>query len=301
MRAAVVTGFGGPDVIEVRSDWPEPPCGPADVVIVVAGSGVNPADVKIRRGEREAPNFPYVMGREAAGVVVQVGSQVRTFNTGEHVFSYFQWSGEPGGCAERVAIPELLIARAPSTLDLVDAATIPLAASTALQALRALRLGAGDVLAVVGASGGVGTFAVQLAASLGAQVLAVCGTSGAAMVRGLGADVVLDRRDPCALPALGSSTHLLDLVGAAHATEFLPHLPSGIEAVTTTKAWHGAGLKVRYVRAESSATDLEFLAGLVDNGLLRPVIVERYGLADAGQAHLRMESGTVHGKLVVEV
>lgn len=297
----MVSRFGGPEVVEVRTDWPEPRLGHADVLVAVAGSGVNPADVKIRRGNREVPRLPYVPGREAAGTVLAVGAGVDALQPGDRVFSYFQWSGTPGGLAERLVLPAHLVARAPDTLDLVESATLPLAGSTALQALRALQAEPGDVLAVVGASGGVGTYAVQLAACAGVRVIALAGASSVDLLDGLGADVVIDYRDASALDQLHRATHLLDLVGESSAARYTCHLRPDVRAVTTTKAWRFASREVAYVRAQSLVADLDVLAHRVDDGELRPVIANRFGLDDASEAHRRVESGGVHGKVVVEI
>lgn len=301
MRASVVGRFGPPEVIDYRLDWPEPhPPGPGEVLVAVAASGVNPADVKIRLGLRDDANLPYVPGREAAGTVLAVGAQVDSVRPRDRVYGYFQWNADPGGLAERLVVPADCITRSPATIDDVAAAAIPLSGSTALQALRALALKRGDVLAVLGGSGGVGTFAVQLAAHIGATVIAVAGAGSAPFLRTLGASTAIDyTTDP--LSPLRAATHLLDVVGEVAAVPFLAEMPALERGVSTVKAWAGPRPPVDYVRARSNVADLDELAAHVDKRHLKVVVAHCFPHEQTVQAHRRVEAGRVRGKVVVTV
>src|SRR5205823_5433707 len=160
---------GPPEVIHVREvDDPGPP-GPDEVRIDVLATGVNPVDAKLRQGLGVLPpevSLPYVTGREAAGIVNAAGD-ASGFVAGDAVFSLFRWSSRPGGAAEHLVVPAALVGRRPAEVPVEVAAAVPLAGTTALQTLRALDAPSGATMVVVGASGGVGTFFIQLALDAG--------------------------------------------------------------------------------------------------------------------------------------
>ncbi|RXZ44707.1 quinone oxidoreductase family protein, partial [Agromyces binzhouensis] len=176
MRAIVQNGYGGPEVLAV-ADVPEPAPGRGEVAVAVTAAGVHAGDVWIMRGEPlliraafgvKRPKQP-VIGRDIAGVVTAVGEGVAELAVGDRVFA----ESDRGGFAETVVVAARYVRRAPANLDDVHAAVIPVSATTALQALRLGRVGPGDRVLVIGASGGVGTYAVQLASALGAEVTGV--------------------------------------------------------------------------------------------------------------------------------
>src|SRR5881394_1098961 len=180
MRAAVVPRHGPAQVIEIREDWPEPgPPGEGEVLTAVEAAGLNPSDTKIRAhggpGTPGSKEPPYVAGREAAGTIIECGPGVTGLTPGDAVFAFFGWFANPGGHAERLVVPASMVARRPNTATVIEAAAVPLAGLTAFQALRVLDVPAGERVLVTAGAGGVGHFAVQLAARRGVDVLATAG------------------------------------------------------------------------------------------------------------------------------
>ncbi len=196
MKAIVYDKFGSPDVLELR-DVPKPEVGPREVLVHVHAASANPYDWHFMRGEpyiaRPAlgmvkPRYPH-LGSDMAGKVEAVGPDVARFRPGDEVFGFVV----AGGFAEYVSAPEGRLALKPANLSFEQAATVPLAAVTALQGLRDVgQIRSGQKILIVGASGGVGTFAVQIAKFYGANVTGVCSTRNLEMVRSIGADSVID-------------------------------------------------------------------------------------------------------------
>ena len=199
MRAIVHSKYGPPDVLELR-EVDKPKVGENDVLVKVHAAGVNAYDWHILRADPFLARLEVGLfkpkqtrlGADISGVVEAVGKNVRKFRAGDAVFADISVSGG-GGFAEYVAVPEKYVACKPVNLSFEEAAAVPMAAVTALQGLRDLgKLQAGMKVLINGASGGVGTFAVQIAKALGAEVTAVCSTSKMDLVYSLGADHVID-------------------------------------------------------------------------------------------------------------
>ena len=193
MKAIVFHAFGGNDVIELR-EAPMPTPGPDEVLIRVHAAGVNPVDWKVREGQSKiltGSRFPKILGIECSGEVVEKGSHVKKFKAGDAVIA--NAGMRLGAYAEYVAVRGKTVYPKPEIVTFEDAASLPIAGLTALQALRDKgRLAPGMKALINGASGGVGTFAVQIAKILGAEVTAVCSAANAGLVKGLGADHVID-------------------------------------------------------------------------------------------------------------
>jgi NADPH:quinone reductase-like Zn-dependent oxidoreductase len=207
MRAAVLTGYGGVERLELREvSRPEP--GSGQLLIRVRAAGVNPIDWKIRQGRLRLllpARFPLVLGFDVAGEVAAIGPEVAAFEPGDAVYAMLD-GRHGGGYAEYAVTGQATAAAKPEELSWEEAAAVPLAALTALQALRDLAgVQRGERVAVLGAAGGVGHFAVQLAAALGARVTAVAGPGHQDFVRRLGAERAVDytREDFSALEHSG--------------------------------------------------------------------------------------------------
>ena len=195
MRALMLTRYGGPEATELRNDVPTPSAGAKEVLVQVHAAGLNPVDFKIREGKlkviRRFP-LPAVMGNEIAGVVESVGRGVTRFSVGDRVYARLD-KDNMGGLAEQAVVHEDHLAKMPASLSFESAAAVPLAALTALQALRdELRLQKGQRVFISGGAGGVGTFAIQIAKHFGATVATTASPRGEALVRRLGADMVID-------------------------------------------------------------------------------------------------------------
>ncbi len=314
MRAIGFRRYGPPEVLEAF-ELPRAEPGPGEVLIRVAAAGVNPADWALRGGQIRLfvrLKLPFVPGSDVAGVVEAVGPGVTRVEPGEAVFAMTP-AASGGGYAEFVTVAEHDVARVPPELTLAEAASVPLAALTALQALRdKAGLGSGDHVLINGASGGVGTFAVQIAKAMGARVTATCSGRNVALVRGLGADEVLDyaREDVTAGEARYDA--IFDAVGNHTIGQWRRVLlPKGV-VVTVIPALgvirqhllarlSGGEQRLRSVFVRPGGADLEVVAGWISAAQVRPVIDQNYPLCDAIAAHRYSESRRVRGKLILVV
>jgi NADPH:quinone reductase-like Zn-dependent oxidoreductase len=310
MRAFVLPAFD--EAPALRDDLPTPEPGNGELLVRVRASSVNPVDAAIVGGMLKAMfahDFPVVLGRDFAGAVEQIGSAVTRYAVGDEVFGYLPLvdpNVHDGSWAELIVVPEDdFVARAPSGLDVSAVGAAPLAGITAMLALDALQLAAGSALLIVGATGGVGTFAVQLATRVGVTVIAPALAEDEAYLRGLGAaelverggDVVAAVRDlhPDGVDAL------LDLVSYtpdaldAYAAALLP---GGRAASSNGAAGDGAGRA--NLMATSSPQNLERLAALLGGGLEVP-IQRSYPLEEAGAALADLGASHTLGKLAIAV
>lgn len=314
MKAVGIRSFGGRERLELL-DVPRPEPGPGEVRIRIAASGVNPIDVKIREGLRQdrIPHvLPVVLGWEAAGRVDRVGPGVRRLAVGDAVCAYARKDQvHDGTYAEAIVLPESIVAPAPRTVDDVHSACIPLAGLTARQALDALELRAGETLLIHAASGGVGAFAVQLAKLRGVRVIGTASPANHAWLRELGCEWTIDyRAGPVheavrhALPE-GVDT-VLDGAGGEALHENLAALRDGgrlvtlVEQPTDTK-FSERGLGCAWIFAAPHGAQLAELAALVDAGRLTVHVEASWPLEQAAEAHERLETRHVRGKLALTV
>ena len=312
MRAAVADEFGPPDVIVVREVEPPAPRS-SQVLVRVHASSINPVDWKIRSGSVRwmiPVRPPLILGFDAAGVVEQVGANVERFRPGDRVWA--RSNAFAGHChAELVVLDDDAVGRAPKGCSEAEAGTMPLAALTALQGLcdhGKLRPGH-DVL-VIGASGGVGMFGVQIARALGARVTAVCSEANAAFASSLGADEVIDYRVADALAVVDRYDLIFDAVASRSYGEARRALRTHGRYVTTLpSAGTAVGYvlgplaqrRARFVVARSRTADLDQLAGLIDSGQLRTTIAAAYSLDELPAAYRLSETGRVVGKIAIAV
>ena len=313
MQAFGFRRYGPPEVLGTL-EVPRPEPGPREVLIRVAAAGVNPADWALRGG-RLRPfvrlKLPFVSGSDVAGVVEETGEGVTKFVPGEALYAMTPTT-TGGAYAEYVTVAADSVARVPSGLSLEEAAAVPLVALTALQALRdKAELMAGDHVLVNGASGGVGTFAVQISKAMGARVTARCSERNIELVRGLGADEIIDyTRDH-----ITTAESRYDVVFSAVNT--LPLLPwrralrPGGKIVTLNPLFENtliarlasiiSRVRLEGVLVRPSGADLEAVGALISAGKVRPVIDRSYPLHEAAAAHRYSESRRVRGKLVLIV
>lgn len=322
MQAWVARCYGPPSVMSFETA-PRPV--PADdrVLVRVHAAGANPLDWHTLRGEPRvmrlssgigAPTDPR-MGADFAGVVEAAGPAVVGFSPGDRVFGV-----APGAFAQYVVVNPARMAKIPEGIDFAQAAALPVAAVTALQALRDKgRLQAGQKVLINGASGGVGTFAVQIAKALGAEVTGVCSTRNVELVRALGADHVIDYTREDFTAATARYDLVLDLVGN-HGVFALrdvltpqgalvrvgsfddePFLGPVWGMLAIVAAQPLVEQRLESLLAEVTTADLEFLAGLADAGQLTVAIDRRYPLADAAAAITYLETARARGKVVIEV
>lgn len=332
MQAVVLTGYGGVERLEPR-EVTRPAPGPGQLLVRVRAAGVNPIDWKIRQGRLRLllpARFPLVLGYDVAGEVAAVGPEVADFAPGDAVFAMLD-GRHGGGYAEYAVTGQATAAAKPEALGWEEAAAMPVAALTALQALRDhAGIEPGDRVAVTGAAGGVGHLAVQLAAALGARVTAVAGPEHQDFVRSLGAARAVDytREDFTALAPAAAPRDLnhpaedpesfeviFDAAGAWDYAACEPALAPGGVYVTTRPgpaivvARLRAGLsrlvdrqsarRAAVLRVRPRGDDLAALADLVAAGRLRPVLDRVLPLADVRQAHTASEAGHPRGKIVL--
>jgi NADPH:quinone reductase-like Zn-dependent oxidoreductase len=326
MRALVQDRYGSPDVLRV-DDVPTPVPGHGEVLVRVKAASVNARDWHVMRGEprlarlldssafgRAAPRVR-IRGTDLAGTVESVGDGVTRWRPGDNVF------GESAAAiAEYVAAPEGVVATMPAGLTFEQAAAIPLAANTALVCLRAGQVEAGQSVLINGASGGVGTFAVQLAKSTGvAQVTAVCSARNAELVRSLGADVVVDygREDFCesgrqydlVLDLVGnralrdlrrvlkpSKTIVLSGGGVSGQGRFIGPLGLMIRAQLVARV---SRLRLVIPEAKPSTQNLAELAALVESGSITPIVDKTFAFENATEAIRYLEVEHARAKVVI--
>jgi len=331
VRAFILKRYGGPESTAL-TDVPRPVPGTGELLVRVHAAGLNPVDYKTRAGGlkiiRRYP-LPIVMGNDLAGVVEDVAPGATRFAKGDRVFARVA-KETLGAFAEYAVVHEDHAARMPASLDFPAAAAVPLAALTALQALRdELHLGAGQRIFIPGGAGGVGTFAIQLAKHLGAHVATTASPRGEALVTRLGADVVVDYTRArfeetlsgydCAFDLMGGDTlarlwrvlkpggRVVSIAGMPEPLTARKDLDrgSGLAALfwlaslpeRRRAARHGG--TYRYLFMHPSGADLAHLASLIDAGKLEVIVDRVFPFAEIDQAMAHLESGHAKGKVVV--
>lgn len=310
MQAIAITAFGGPDQLKLV-DLPVPPCGPDQVVIKMLAAGVGMWDVKVRQGSvrLEGQQFPLVLGWESVGTIEQVGALVTGLNVGTQVICATYQVGI-GHYAQYVAVPADLVAPAPSSLDALHAAALPVNGLTAYQAIyELLKIQKGEKLLITGAAGGTGTFAVQLAARIGAHVIVTARSNNHPYLQQLGATELIDYAQTDFVNAVHAAhpegiDAVLDCVGGETAARSLQVVRDGgqlvtivdLEQVTPTRHIH---TQLLYFRPDGR--QLAELTKLVDTGQLTVHLDQVLPLEQAKQAHERLETRHHQGKIVLNM
>jgi NADPH:quinone reductase-like Zn-dependent oxidoreductase len=304
MRGIAYDRFGGPEVLTLREDLPEPPVGPDTVLVRTHAAGVNPVDVGIREGNLAGffpHHFPIVPGWDLAGTVEAVGPAITDFAPGDEVFGYLrrddvQW----GTAAELVPAPQRCLAPKPESLSFAEAGALPLAGLTAYQALtEVLEVGEGDRVLVHRAAGGVGFFAVQIAAALGAHVIGTAGPRNHGFLRDAGAAEVLDYS---AGPASGQLSEPVDAVLDLTGGDALADARRQVRDVRRVASVVDPSVNAmggRYVFVRPDRHDLEELGRMADAGQLRVAIAKAFPLERTAEAQDLVAGGHVRGKVVV--
>lgn len=313
MRAAAIDRFGGPAVLKVRR-LPRPAPGPREILIALDTAGVGGWDADIRKGwwPEGRPHFPLVLGTDGAGVVASAGPRVRRLKKGDRVYAYSFSNPKGGFYAEYVAVRSDRAARIPKDLDNRQAGAMATTGLTALQGVDgALRVRRGQSIAIVGASGGVGTLAVQFAKLRGARVLAVAsGRDGARLGRRLGADAAVDGRRgdvPGAVRRFAPEglDGVLALTGGKPLSACLDALrkggrlayPNGVEPAPRKRR----GVAMKSYNAVAGVREFEQLRRAVEAARLEVPIAASYPLARAADAHRRLNRGHVLGKVILRI
>lgn len=320
MKAIVYTEYGPPDVLQLK-EVTKPIPKDDEVLVKIHAASVNSSDVSMSRGEPFMVRLwsgllkpkNTILGADIAGRVEAIGRNVKQFQPGDEVFGDIAGLGG-GSFAEYVSVPESALALKPANLSFEQAAAVPMAAVTALQGLRDEgQIQPGQKVLINGASGGVGTFAVQIAKSFGAEVTAVCSTRNLDMARSLGADHVIDYTEE----DFTQNRQLYDLIlavngyhpisaykraltpegiyvmaGGSMAQIFQAMLLGPLMSITGDKKMGG-------VSAKPSQKDLIFLKELLETGKIVPVIDRRYPLSETAEALRYLGEGHARGKVII--
>jgi NADPH:quinone reductase-like Zn-dependent oxidoreductase len=333
MKAYILKHYGGAGAAELQ-DVPTPAYAPHEVLVRVQAAGLNPVDYKTRNGLLKpiySYPLPAIMGNELAGVVEAVGADVTRFKAGDRVFARTP-KDAMGALAPYAAVPQDLLAHTPTNIDSVTAAGVPLAALTALQALRdELQLQQGNRVLITGGAGGVGTFAIQIAKWLGAEVITTASLKGMALVQRLGADRVIDYTQQEWAQEVRGVNAVFDLVGGAVLNTCFSLVKRGgcvlsvagmPEPQTARKdlergwglaalfwcaslalrwrAWR-CGVRYRYLFMHPSGQELTEIAALIEAGVVQPVIDRIFPLAEIEAAFTYLETGRAKGKIIVKI
>ena len=313
MKAAAVDRFGPPSALTLH-EVPVPRPGPHEVLIAIHAAGIGSWDASIRDGSWRKPGrsrFPLVPGVDGAGIVVARGARVRRIQLGDRVYAYEFGNRQGGFYAEFAVVDAEHVARVPKRLDLRDAGAVAATGLTALQGINALDLRPGQTVLIFGASGAVGTMAVQFAAQRGAHVIATAsGAAPALLVRKLGAHRVIDARrtesiDRLRMFAPDGLDGVLALAGGNELERCLDFVrprgrvvhPNGIEPVPMERLT----FRVRTFDAVASPREFDKLNRYLGNGKVRVPIAASYPLGKAAQAHRRLDRAHLLGRMVLQV
>jgi NADPH2:quinone reductase len=311
VRAAAILEFGGPEKVKL-ADLPRPKPARGEILVRTVAAGVNPADWRTCAGQmRDAlpHKFPLVLGHDVAGIVEEIGEGASRFRKGDKIWALskkrvVQW----GTFAEYVAVDESAAAIIPPRLLFEEAASVPMAALTAHQALARLRLRAEETVLVHAGAGGVGHFAIQLAKHLGARAHTTASSANQPFVLGLGADGAFDHtredfRDALRRLSPDGVDAVLDAVGGETLSRSFDVLkPSGrlVSIVdATVGAPEGSGVRAEFLAVEPSGEHLEVIGSLFPRKRLTTHVSKIYPLREAADALRESQAGHVRGKLVL--
>lgn len=310
MKAAYFEEFGELNQIKVGElDKPEP--GEGEVLIRIQSAGVNPVDAAVARGmlkDAIPAEFPVIPGWDVAGVIEDRGHSARRFAKGDKVYAYARRPViQNGTFAEYISIPESYVAKSPDKLTMEEAGGVPLTGLTAYQSLfDAGRLKGGETVLILGASGGVGSLAIQLANWKGATVIGVAGSSNQDYMKGLGADYTIDY-------SKGDVGEAVDKI-APNGVDMIFHCSRGdslaqshdrlkdggrLISITNSDPERRDDVHFQYVFVEPNAVQLEHLSELADSGNLKVPVSKTYVLDEAQQALQKIESQHTRGKTVI--
>jgi NADPH:quinone reductase-like Zn-dependent oxidoreductase len=308
MRAVSQDVLGGPEVLH-EVELPRPVPGFSQILVAVHAAGLNPTDWKHRARRVFLPDPPFVLGFDVSGVVEAVGFGVTLFKPGDEVFGMLPYPNGFGAHAEYVTGPARAFAPKPRALTHVEAGALPLSGLTAWQALvDTAGVRPGQRVLIHAAAGGVGHLAVQLARARGAHVIGTASTANHDLVRGLGADEVIDYRTTDVAEAVRDVDVVLDPLGGESPLRSLATLrPGGIlvsllgGSPELAERAAAKGVRLALMLVEADHAGMTAIGGLAEAGGLRPTIAGTFPLAEAAKAHALGETGHTAGKLVLVV
>jgi NADPH:quinone reductase-like Zn-dependent oxidoreductase len=305
MKAIVVHQGGGPEVLKYE-DAPRPEPKEDEILIRTMAAGVNPVDAYIRAGRYRSGPLPFTPGMDVAGVVEKVGGKVTRFKIGDSVYAYLSFD-EQGGYAQFTLAKENEAALKPKNVSFEQAAAVPLAATTAWQALiDTAGLKAGQTVLIHGGSGGVGHFAIQIAKARGAKVIATASTSNQDFLKQLGVDQAIDYsktkfedvvKDVDIVLEATRSDAMAHSYGVVRKGGFIVSITGSPDQAQLAKH----GLRGDSISAHPDAHVLEELTKLIEAKKLTPIVSQTFPLAEASKAHQQIETRHTRGKIVLKV
>lgn len=314
MKAAYLVSYGQPGSLQVGS-LPEPVLLKDSLLIEVKAVSVNPVDWKIRHGVLrliQGSKFPRIIGSDFAGIVREVAQGAGHFKSGDRVYGAIPaFSGKPGALAEIASVHQNDARLMPEWLSFEEAASLPIAALTALNGLRRCGVREGTRLLINGATGGVGHFGVQAAKAKGAHVTATCSAANAELARELGADEVFGYIGDHTIRKGMQFEAIFDVWGMMPNQEIHRFLqPEGMYASTLYMPWtifRAAWVRIRFGRKMTSSNmrkrpeDYDELEALIRTKMLKPVIEDVYPLDQSSEAFDKAEFGGPRGKVIIQV
>lgn len=316
MKAIQFNSFGSSSVLDlVDIDTPKPQEG--EVLIKVTAAGVNPVDVKIRKGllvNRVPTIFPAIPGWDFSGKVVEQGHGAKRFDVGDKVYGYIRRPEiQHGTYAEYIAVPECYLSAAPKSIELKNAAAVPLAALTAYQSLfKVGHLSSQETIVIYGASGGVGSFAIQMAAYKGATTIAIASKKNHSYLKSLGASYTLDYSNGSPVNQIISLfkdgvDFVFDCVGGDAFIDAFKIVKTPGRVVSLLVNQPDANLRpnsnteYHYWFVEPNTKDLDQISLLIDKKALTVHIEEEFKLNDASIAHDKIDNNHTKGKIIIVV
>src|SRR6184192_3521565 len=308
MKAVVIHEYGGLEVLKYEDvQRPEPK--EDQILVRVIAAGVNPVDGLIRSGmfaKHEKASFPMILGADIAGVVEKTGSKVTNFKAGDPVFAYASLKSG-GGYAEYALTTEREAAPKPKVLTYVEAAAVPVVALTAWQALIDIaKLSAGQTVLIHGGSGGVGSFAIQIAKARGAKVIATASTANQDLLKQLGADVAIDytkqkfedvaKDVDVVMDSIGKDT-LARSYGVVKKGGFIVSLVARPDSAELEKH----GIRGAPMSVDPNSAELAEITKLIDARKVKVIVSQTFALADAAKAQEQAATGHTRGKIVLKV
>ena len=308
MKAVVIHEYGGPEVLKYE-DVPQPEPKQDQLRIHVIAAGVNPVDGMIRSGmfDKEGRRaFPVILGGDISGVVEKVGSNITKFKSGDPVFAYVSLDNS-GGYAQYAVVTEREAAPKPKSLTYVEAAAVPIVALTAWQALiDTAKLKAGQTVLIHGGSGGVGSFAIQIAKAHGAKVIATASAANQELLKQLGADVAIDYTKQNFENVAKDVDVVLDSIGKDTLARSYGVVKKGGIIVSLVARPDPAELEKHGIRGEALSVDpnsdeLSEIGKLIDEKKINVIVSQTFPLSEARKAQEQVATGHTRGKIVLKV
>ena len=306
MKAVVIHEYGGPEVLKYEN-IPRPEPKDDQLLIRVIAAGVNPVDGMIRsgmfKGNRE---FPIILGGDVAGVVEKIGSKITKFKVGEPVFAYVSLDNS-GGYAQYALVTEQEAAPKPKSLSYVEAAAVPVVGLTAWQALvDTAKLSTGQTVLIHGGSGGVGSFAIQIAEARGAKVIATASTANQEFLKQLGADVAIDYTKQKFEDVAKDVDVVLDSVGRDTLARSYGVVKKGgiiVSLVARPKEseLEKNGIRGAALNAEPNSEELSEIGKLIDDKKIKVIVSQTFPLSEAMKAQEQVATGHTRGKIVLKI